>query len=87
MFQPFITAVNSIHRIALAPIIVVSFGIGDKSKIVTSLIVVVARRSIDEGVTSAVHGNWASAKGRLTVVIPSTMAWVFASLSPVTALR
>ena len=82
MFQPFITAVNSIHRIALAPIIVVSFGIGDKSKIVTSLIVVVARRSIDEGVTSAVHGNWASAKGRLTVVIPSTMAWVFASLSP-----
>jgi NitT/TauT family transport system permease protein len=87
MFQPFITAVNSIHRIALAPIIVVSFGIGDKSKIVTSLIVVVARRSIDEGVTSAVHGNRASAKGRLTVVIPSTMAWVFASLSPVTALR
>ena len=29
IFQPFITAVNSIPRIALAPIIVLAFGIGD----------------------------------------------------------
>ena len=41
IFQPFITAVNSIPRIALAPIIVLAFGIGDTSKIVTSWIVVV----------------------------------------------
>src|SRR4029079_651576 len=32
IFQPFITAVNSIPRIALAPIIVLAFGIGDTSK-------------------------------------------------------
>jgi NitT/TauT family transport system permease protein len=58
IFQPFITAVNSIPRIALAPIIVLAFGIGDMSKIVTSWIVVVflvffntfeGARSIDEG--------------------------------------
>jgi ABC-type nitrate/sulfonate/bicarbonate transport system permease component len=58
IFQPFITAVNSIPRIALAPIIVLAFGIGDTSKIVTSWIVVVflvffntfeGARSIDEG--------------------------------------
>jgi NitT/TauT family transport system permease protein len=33
--------VNSIPRIALAPIIVLAFGIGDTSKVVTSWIVVV----------------------------------------------
>jgi NitT/TauT family transport system permease protein len=58
IFQPFITAVNSIPRIALAPIIVLAFGIGDVSKVVTSWIVVVflvffntfeGARSIDEG--------------------------------------
>jgi ABC-type nitrate/sulfonate/bicarbonate transport system permease component len=62
IFQPFITAVNSIPRIALAPIIVLAFGIGDMSKIVTSWIVVVflvffntfeGARSIDEGFTNA----------------------------------
>src|ERR1700729_24935 len=58
IFQPFITAVNSIPRFALAPIITLAFGIGDMSKIVTSWIVVVflvffntfeGARSIDEG--------------------------------------
>ena len=62
IFQPFITAVNSIPRIALAPIIVLAFGIGDTSKIVTSWIVVVflvffntfeGARSIDEGFINA----------------------------------
>jgi NitT/TauT family transport system permease protein len=41
IFQPFITAVNSILRIALAPITVLAFGIGDTSKVVTSWIVLV----------------------------------------------
>src|ERR1700749_4471677 len=92
IFQPFITAVNSIPRIALAPIIVLAFGIGDTSKIVTSWIVVVflvffntfeGARSIDEGFINAARllgaNEWQIAR---TVVIPSTMAWVFASLSP-----
>jgi NitT/TauT family transport system permease protein len=92
IFQPFITAVNSIPRIALAPIIVLAFGIGDTSKIVTSWIVVVflvffntfeGARSIDEGFVNAGRllgaSEWQITR---TVVIPSTMAWVFASLSP-----
>ena len=64
IFQPFITAVNSIPRIALAPIIVLAFG-------------------IDEGFVNAARllgaSEWQITR---TVVIPSTMAWVFASLSP-----
>jgi NitT/TauT family transport system permease protein len=92
IFQPFITAVNSIPRIALAPIIVLAFGIGDTSKVVTSWIVVVflvffntfeGARSIDQGFVNAARllgaSEWQITR---TVVIPSTMAWVFASLSP-----
>ncbi|MBR0776597.1 ABC transporter permease [Bradyrhizobium diazoefficiens] len=92
IFQPFITAVNSIPRIALAPIIVLAFGIGDMSKVVTSWIVVVflvffntfeGARSIDEGFVNAARllgaSEWQITR---TVVIPSTMAWVFASLTP-----
>jgi NitT/TauT family transport system permease protein len=92
IFQPFITAVNSIPRIALAPIIVLAFGIGDTSKVVTSWIVVVflvffntfeGARSIDEGFINSARllgaSEWQITR---TVVIPSTMAWVFASLSP-----
>jgi NitT/TauT family transport system permease protein len=92
IFQPFITAVNSIPRIALAPIIILAFGIGDTSKVVTSWIVVVflvffntfeGARSIDEGFVNAARllgaTEWQITR---TVVVPSTMAWVFASLSP-----
>ncbi len=92
VFQPFITAVNSIPRIALAPIIVLAFGIGDSSKIVTSWIVVVflvfyntfaGARSVDQNYISAARllggSEWQITR---TVVIPSTMAWVFASLTP-----
>jgi NitT/TauT family transport system permease protein len=92
IFQPFITGVNSIPRIALAPIIVLAFGIGDTSKVVTSWIVVVflvfyntfeGARSIDEGFINAARmlgaNEWQITR---TVVIPSTMAWVFASLTP-----
>jgi NitT/TauT family transport system permease protein len=92
IFQPFITAVNSIPRIALAPIIVLAFGIGDMSKVVTSWIVVLflvffntfeGARSIDEGFVNVARllgaTEWQITR---TVVIPSTMAWVFASLSP-----
>jgi NitT/TauT family transport system permease protein len=92
IFQPFITAVNSIPRIALAPIIVLAFGIGDTSKVVTSWIVVIflvffntfeGARSIDEGFINVARLLGAS-EWQITrsVVIPSTMAWVFASLSP-----
>src|ERR1700743_2116879 len=92
IFQPFITAVNSIPRIALAPIIVLAFGIGVMSQTVAAWIVVVflvffntfeGARSIDEGFVNAARllgaSEWQITR---TVVIPSTMAWVFASLTP-----
>jgi NitT/TauT family transport system permease protein len=89
---PFVTAVNSIPRIALAPIIILAFGIGDASKIATSWIVVVflvffntfeGARSVDPDYVNASRllgaSEWQITR---TVVIPSTMAWVFASLTP-----
>ncbi len=92
IFEPFVTAVNSIPRIALAPIIILAFGIGDASKIATSWIVVVflvffntfeGARSVDRDYVNASRllgaSEWQITR---TVIIPSTMAWVFASLSP-----
>lgn len=89
---PFVTAVNSIPRIALAPIIILAFGIGDASKIATSWIVVVflvffntfeGARSVDRDYINASRllgaSEWQITR---TVIIPSTMAWVFASLTP-----
>jgi NitT/TauT family transport system permease protein len=92
ILQPTITAVNSIPRIALAPIIVLAFGIGDTSKIVTSWICVVflvfynvfaGARSVDAGFINAARLLGAS-EWQITrsVIIPSTMAWLFASLTP-----
>jgi NitT/TauT family transport system permease protein len=92
IFQPSITAINSIPRIALAPIIVLAFGIGDTSKIVTSWICVVflvfynvfaGARSVDAGFINAARllgaSEWQITR---TVIIPSTMAWLFACLTP-----
>ncbi|MDP9096616.1 MAG: ABC transporter permease, partial [Pseudomonadota bacterium] len=89
---PFVTAVNSIPRIALAPIIILAFGIGDASKVATSWIVVVflvffntfeGARSVDRDYINASRllgaSEWQITR---TVIIPSTMAWVFASLTP-----
>lgn len=96
IFSPFIVAVNSIPRIALAPIIILAFGIGDVSKVVTSWIVVVflvffntfeGARSVDRGYIDAARllgaSRWHVTR---TVVIPSTLAWVFASLTPAASL-
>ena len=92
ILQPSITAVNSIPRIALAPIIVLAFGIGNTSKIVTSWVCVVfmvfynvfaGARSVDEGFMNAARllgaSEWQITR---TVIIPSSMAWLFASLTP-----
>ena len=92
IFYPYITAFTSIPRIALAPIIILAFGIGDASKVVTAWLVVVflvffntfeGARSVDRDHINASRllgaSEWQVTR---TVVIPSTMAWVFASLSP-----
>jgi len=92
VFGPYIVAMNSIPRIALVPLIILMFGLGDMSKIVTASIVVffVVFFNTFEG-TRAVDRDQIAAARLLgaseftvtrTVVIPSALAWVFASLTP-----
>jgi NitT/TauT family transport system permease protein len=90
--QPFIVALNSIPRIALVPLIILIFGLGDLSKVVTAGIVVFfvvffntfeGTRSVDRDQIAAARLLGASELTVLrTVVIPSALAWVFASLTP-----
>jgi len=92
IFEPYVVAVNSIPRIALVPLIILMFGLGDMSKVVTAAIVVFfvvffntfeGTRSVDRDQIAAARLLGASELTVLrTVVIPSAMAWVFASLTP-----
>jgi len=92
VFEPYIVAFNSLPRIALVPLIVLMFGLGDLSKIMTAWVIVFflvffntyeGARSVDRD-----HINVARLLGASewqvtrTVIVPSTMAWVFASLTP-----
>jgi binding-protein-dependent transport system inner membrane component len=92
IFQPFVVAMNSVPRIALVPLIILIFGLGDMSKIVTAWIVVFfvvffntfeGTRAVDRDQIAAARLLGASEMTLLrTVVIPSALAWVFASLTP-----
>ncbi len=92
IFEPYIVAMNSIPRIALVPLIILMFGFGDLSKIVAAGIVVFfvvffntfeGTRSVDRDQIAAARLLGASELTVLrTVVIPSALAWVFASLTP-----
>lgn len=92
IFEPYIVAFNSLPRIALVPLIILMFGLGDLSKIVTAWVIVFfvvffntfeGARAVDADHINAARllgaGQWRIA---LTVVVPSTMAWVFAALTP-----
>lgn len=92
VFHPFVVALNSIPRIALVPLIILMFGLGDLSKIVTAWIVVFfvvffntfeGTRAVDRDQIAAARLLGASELDVLrTVIIPSVAAWVFASLTP-----
>jgi NitT/TauT family transport system permease protein len=92
VLEPYIIAFNSVPRIALVPLIVLMFGLGDLSKIMTAWVVVFfliffntfeGVRAVDRDYLAAARLLGASQLQLLrTVVIPSAMAWVFASLSP-----
>jgi NitT/TauT family transport system permease protein len=92
IFEPYITALNSMPRIAIVPLIILMFGLGDMSKIVTAITVVFfvvfyntfeGTRAVDRDQVSAARLLGASEWTVLrTVVIPSAIAWVFASLTP-----
>lgn len=92
IFEPFIVAFNSLPRIALVPLIVLIFGLGDASKIMTAWVIVffVVFFSTFEGARSVDrdHINVARLLGAndwqvtWTVIVPSTLGWVFAVLTP-----
>jgi len=92
IFEPFIVAFNSLPRIALVPLIVLIFGLGDASKVMTAWVIVffVVFFSTFEGARSVDHDhiNVARLLGAndwqvtWTVIVPSTLGWVFAVLTP-----
>src|SRR5262249_42653795 len=92
IFEPYIVALNSIPRIAIVPLIILMFGLGDISKVVTAIVVVFfvvffntfeGARAVDRDQIAAARLLGASELTVLrTVVIPSALAWVFASLTP-----
>jgi NitT/TauT family transport system permease protein len=92
IFEPYVVALNSIPRIAIVPLFILIFGIGDVSKIMTAWVVVFfliffntfeGARSVDRDYLAAARLLGATQFQLLTtVVIPSTLAWVFASLTP-----
>ncbi|MBI1778159.1 MAG: ABC transporter permease [Proteobacteria bacterium] len=92
IFEPYIVAFNSLPRIALVPLIILIFGLGDLSKIMTAWVIVFfvvffntfeGARAVDRDQVNAARllgaSEWQVA---LTVVVPSTLAWVFAALTP-----
>ncbi|MGY3410911.1 ABC-type nitrate/sulfonate/bicarbonate transport system permease component [Bradyrhizobium sp. GM5.1] len=92
IFGPYIVALNSIPRIAVVPLIILMFGLGDMSKIATAWIVVFfvvffntfeGTRAVDRDQIAAARllgaSEWAILR---TVVVHSVLAWVFASLMP-----
>lgn len=92
VLEPFIIAFNSIPRIALVPLIVLMFGLGDASKIMTAWVIVFflvffntyeGAKQVERDYISVARLLGASSwQITLNVIVPSTLAWVFASLTP-----
>jgi len=92
IFQPYIVAFNSLPRIALVPLITMIFGFGLLAKIVLAWSIVFfivffntfqGARSVDADLIHSARFLGAS-DGQVmrTVIVPSTLAWTFASLTP-----
>ena len=89
--SPFIVAFNSLPRIALVPLITMIFGFGLLAKVVLAWSIVFfivffntfqGARSVDADLISTAR-FLGGGEGQImrTVIIPSTLAWTFASLS------
>ena len=90
VFNPYVTVMNSIPRLALAPLFILWFGIGSMSKVVLvfSLVVfivftntIAGARSVDTDVVTVSRILGAS-KRQITakVLVPSTVPWVVAGM-------
>jgi len=90
LLQPYITALNSMPRVILAPIFAVWFGLGMESKVLlgVTLVFFIVFFSVYNGVrevspTVLASARMLGASGRQLlrhVYLPSAMAWVFSSL-------
>ncbi len=88
--EPVLVGLNSLPRIALAPVLVLAFGLGIASKIFVALFTVffviffntyLGIRSVDPELVKAVRvmggGRWHLAR---MVILPSVFSWIFAAL-------
>ncbi len=92
VFEPYIIAFNSLPRIALVPLITMIFGFGLLAKIVLAWTIVFfivffntfqGARSVDPDLIHSARFLGASDRQIMrTVVVPSALAWTFASLTP-----
>ena len=92
IFEPYIIAFNSLPRIALVPLVTMIFGFGLLAKVVLAWLIVFfivffntfqGARSVDPDLIHSVRFLGAR-EGQImrTVIIPSALAWTFASLTP-----
>lgn len=90
LLDPYLSALNALPKVALAPLFVLWFGIGIESKIALAAILVLflvflntysGVREVDQDLIDCVRLMRANRFQVLTkVIIPSTASWVFASL-------
>jgi NitT/TauT family transport system permease protein len=92
ILEPYIIAFNSLPRIALVPLITMIFGFGLLAKVVLAWTIVFfivffntfqGARSVDADLIHSARFLGASERQIMsTVVVPSALAWTFASLTP-----
>ena len=92
IFEPYIVAFNSLPRIALVPLITMIFGFGLVAKIVLAWTIVFfivffntfqGARSVDADLIHSARFLGAGERQVMrTVIVPSALAWTFASLTP-----
>ncbi len=92
VLEPYIVAFNSLPRIALVPLVTMIFGFGLAAKIVLAWTIVFfivffntfqGARSVDPDLIHSARFLGASERQVMTtVVVPSALAWTFASLTP-----
>lgn len=92
ILEPYIVALNSLPRIALVPLVTMMFGFGLVAKIVLAWLIVFfivffntfqGARGVDPDLIHSARFLGATERQIMrTVIIPSALAWTFASLTP-----
>lgn len=90
LLDPFLSALNALPKVALAPLLVLWFGIGIESKIALAAVIVLflvflntyaGVREVDQDLVDGVRLMKATRWQVLSkVILPSSASWVFASL-------